>query len=111
MGSIELWIALVTALLSGIGLKAADAFFSRGQRREDYAKTLRDELRLEVQQLHARIDSLEKELAEKDKMVDYWREKYYSLLSKDSETLDSISEKFEFLHRRIGELHDETSDT
>jgi hypothetical protein len=69
----DLILAAAASLLGGIGLKLADWTLSRGSRKDAADKETRHE-----QDTH--ITNLEKRVDEKQREVDYWREKYYDVL-------------------------------
>ena len=70
------YIALISALLGGSGLKVVDFFLNRSKTENDTAAAFRTELRDEVKTLRDRADAAEK--SESD-----WRAKYYELVEEN----------------------------
>lgn len=69
------WIALISTLCGGVGLKLAEHWLGRNKVRIDDAAKLRDELRLEITAQREEIKQLESD-------VDKWRKEYYDLRDK-----------------------------
>lgn len=69
------YIALIGTLCGGIGLKVAEHYLGKNNRRSDDASRIRDELRIEITNLREDRKSLEGELEE-------LRERYYALYEK-----------------------------
>ena len=92
-------------------MKAAESFFTRTQRKDELAKTLRDELRVEIAQLRSRIEALEEQVADKEKLVDMWREKYYAAISKQEQMMKDVSAQLDGINNHIDRIHGETNDT
>ena len=110
MDNIQVWIALITAIVSGVALKAADSFFARKQREQTFERTMRDELRMEIEMLRKEIDDLRTELQQAKKDVDYWREKYYNVVSKQHSLVETVLEKIDGLDTQIKKHHGELND-
>lgn len=73
--SSEPWVALVSALISGVSVKAVDHFYIAREKRFDDAVTIRQELRAEVRGLNQQLRTLQQEL-------DGWKDRYYELTSR-----------------------------
>jgi len=58
----QVWIALISAVLGGVGLKVIDTFFLSKGKQADIAAEFRDELREEMKAQKAEIKELEKEI-------------------------------------------------
>lgn len=62
LGSIpDPWLALITTLLGGVGVKLTEWLMGRNKAKVDIASQLRDELRKDIKDLQARVDELEAE--------------------------------------------------
>lgn len=66
------WIALISTLGGGIGLKVTEHFLNKGQEKASEASKIRDELREQIDDQREEIKHLEEE-------VEKWRDKYYDL--------------------------------
>lgn len=71
----ETWIALISALFGGVGLKVAEYLIFTKNKKLDEASAIRLELREEVK-------SLRKEIKEVNDELSSWKDKYYNLLNK-----------------------------
>lgn len=69
------WIALIGTVFGGAGLKAAEYWLGRSRVRVDDAKSIRDELRLEITAQREEIKQLEVDALK-------WRDEYYNLRDK-----------------------------
>lgn len=58
----EVWIALISAVLGGVGLKVIDTFFLSKGKQADIAAEFRDELREEMKVQKQEIKELTKEV-------------------------------------------------
>ena len=58
----QVWIALISAVLGGVGLKVIDTFFLSKGKQADIAAEFRDELREEMKAQKAEIKELTKEV-------------------------------------------------
>lgn len=58
----QVWIALISAVLGGVGLKVIDTFFLSKGKQADIAAEFRDELREELKVQKAEIKELSKEV-------------------------------------------------
>jgi chromosome segregation ATPase len=70
-----IWIALITTVFAGVGLKIAEHFLSRPRERVDEASKFRDELRIQ-------IDNQREEIKELETGLERWRSEYYDLRDK-----------------------------
>lgn len=70
----EAWIALIGTAFGGAGLKIVEQFLGRKKAKDDTAREIRDELRLELNDCRKERDEIEEE-------ADVWRSRYYSLVS------------------------------
>jgi chromosome segregation ATPase len=75
MGLEQAWLALIGAIMGTSGLKLVEHILNRANTRNEMATALRTELRGE-------IEGLKKELAETEKQLDEWKQKYWDLMSK-----------------------------
>lgn len=75
MTSIDGWVAVTSALLSGVLVKVVDRVYAKTERRFDDAVAIRHELREEVRALHAELKAIQEEL-------DRWKDRYYDLASR-----------------------------
>lgn len=73
-------IALIGTVFAGVGLEAIKSLFSRGQKRSDEAKSMREELRKEGEALKLEASNLREEMRQIEKELDLWKEKYFVLL-------------------------------
>ena len=69
----QVWIALISAVLGGVGLKLIDTFFLSKEKKADVASEFRDELREEMRAQKLEIKELRSD-------VDKWKLRYYGLL-------------------------------
>lgn len=69
----EAVIAAIAAIFGGAGLKAVEAFFNKSKTKVDVATQIRDELRVEINELRA-------ELREAESRLDKSRNMYYAVL-------------------------------
>ena len=67
------FLALLGTLFGSAGLKVIEYWLSRAKVKEDDATRLRSELRSEA-------DRIRIELADTEKQLDIWKEKYYTLM-------------------------------
>lgn len=79
------WIALVATLFGGAGLKTIEGFLARGQKKDDAAKQIREELRQEGQTLKQEAVTLREEIRQVEKELDNWKERYFVLLQEHLE--------------------------
>lgn len=75
----EVWIALISAVTGGGLLKLADIWFNRQKIRNDNAKQLRDETRIEVTELRQQIKDLDEKIKTKNDEIDNWRKQYWDV--------------------------------
>lgn len=64
------WIAVLGAMFGGAGLKVTEAWLGRNKVRVDDATNIRNELRLQIDDLRKENEALEDDR-------DTWRDKYY----------------------------------
>lgn len=87
------WVALLGTVFAGAGLKAVEAMLSRGQKKNDAAAQMRDELRKEGEALKAEAAKLREEIRTVEKELDQWKEKYYILLQNYLELKNKAAEE------------------
>ena len=73
-------IALIAAIFGGAGLKVVESLLARSGKREDIARDIRDELRMEVESLRAQVADIEERLTK-------WKREYYQLYVSFNELL------------------------
>lgn len=94
-------LALLAALFGGAGLKIIETLLSRSARKDDLAKELREELRVESQ-------SLKDQIRDAQETVDKWRGMYYALLASFNELMAlALNSGLQDEVRRIREALDE----
>jgi hypothetical protein len=69
----QIWVALISAVLGGVGLKLIDTFFLSKEKKADVASEFRDELREEMKAQREEIKLLRAD-------IDKWKLRYYGLL-------------------------------
>jgi hypothetical protein len=72
--------AIISALLTGGGLKFIDYWLGRAKVKDDSATTFRKELREEVANLRAQIVAAEVKVQAAEQKEGEWREKYFECL-------------------------------
>src|SRR5690349_14163782 len=71
-------VALIGALIGGLGLKMVEAWLGRGKQKSDLATQIRDELRKDMLTLRTHFDNCE---VEKDK----WQDKYWLTVEENAQ--------------------------
>lgn len=71
-------VALIGAVIGGIGLKLLEAWLGRGKEKSDLATQIRDELRKDMLTLRTHFDNCE---IEKDK----WQDKYWLTVEENAQ--------------------------
>lgn len=87
------WIALIGTLCGGLGLKIVEHWLGRNKTKTDEASKLRDELRVQIDDLKEEIKGLE---AERDKYRNDWldlRDKYVAQTTQLTLALRDIEHK------------------
>lgn len=79
------YIALIGTLCGGVGLKMAEHYLGKGGRKTDDASRIRDELRIEINNLRDDVTRLEDER-------DKYRNDYYTLYEKHLAVLKELNE-------------------
>lgn len=76
----DIWLALISVLGGGVGIKLFEAVAIPKTVKYDFQTKLRDELRKERNELQNEYRTIQREL-------DEWRDKYYALLEKYNEVI------------------------
>lgn len=103
-------IALIGTIFGGAGLKAIEAFLNRSKNQiekekaeADMAKSMREELRTEINTLKSELRTVEKEL-------DEWRQKYYDLLDEFIKVKHSLDASISAIKEETKALRDNTGE-
>lgn len=81
MSTQEAWIALAGTVFGGVGMKLIEAILGRRKSRDDFASSLRTELRTDISSLRIENEHLHQRLDQLENTIDHWRDKYYALLA------------------------------
>jgi chromosome segregation ATPase len=94
-------IALVGTLSGGVGLKVTEWWLGRNKVRADDARSIRDELRLEITAQREEIKQLEAD-------VDKWRTEYYDLRDKYINLQTELTLALERIKAEVAEQSQQT---
>lgn len=76
--TVDIITALGAAGAGGIILKLVEFWLGRSSAKSNQDREIRDELRSSATVLRAEIDALKAELRETEKILDHWREAYWT---------------------------------
>jgi predicted nuclease with TOPRIM domain len=74
-------VALAGTLFGGVGLAITQRWLDRAKIKDDSAKEIRDELRVDVATHRAEVNELKKELDKVEGELSTWRNRYFDLRS------------------------------
>lgn len=91
------FIALTGTLFGGAGLKIIETWLGRAKERATEAKSMREELRKEIDSLREQLDKADAEEKRLESMVEEWRAKYYDLRDEHQKVVTELTIKLDRL--------------
>jgi chromosome segregation ATPase len=108
------FVALVSAIFGGAGLKLIESWLSRAKVRADQGTVIREELRKEIDGLRSQLDKADAEEQRLEKQVEEWREKYWALREEKQSVVTELTivmERLKAYERAIAKDHLDNSPT
>lgn len=99
------FVALMGTIFGGAGLKITEAWLGRAKDRANEDKSMREELRKEIDNLRTQLEKADAEEKRLEGLIDEWKEKYWEIREEKQTVVTELTitlDRLKNLEKQLG---------